>query len=160
MADSEDDPHDYASSPCFAHELAGESMPIDELLAELNTLIEAERAGTRGLLAMAHQCDGQPLAPVLHDIARDEARFCSMLSHHVSRLGGQPSHQTGEFLEKLLKRSTLDAQLALVDRGQRAVVTMVESLLMRVDDVALKNDLVVMRDDHERNLLRAAEASR
>jgi len=134
-------------------------MPLEELLVRLNVLVESERAGTRGLLAMVHRCEGTPLESVLHDIARDEARFCSMLSHHVSRLGGTPSHETGEFLEKLLKRPTLEAQMTLVDRGQRAVVGMVDAIIPCIDDPLLRQDLVAMRSEHIVNLARAASAS-
>lgn len=159
MSGDDDEPRNYASSPCFAGELEAEPMPLEELLSRLNVLVESERAGTRGLLAMAHRSEGTELEPVLHDIARDEARFCSMLSHHVSRLGGSPSHETGEFLEKLLKRPTLAAQLSLVDRGQRAVVDMVDAIIPRVDDPLLRQDLVTMRDEHIVNLARAASVS-
>lgn len=158
MSGDDDEPGRYASSPCYAGEAETQWMPLEELLSRLNVLVESERAGTRGLLAMAHGCEGTPLESVLHDIARDEARFCSMLSHHVSRLGGTPSHATGEFLEKLLKRPTLEAQMTLVDRGQRAVVDMIDAIIPGVDDPLLKQDLVTMREDHIVNLARAASA--
>ena len=158
MSGDNDEPRRYAASPCHAGESEAQWMPLEVLLSRLNVLVESERAGTRGLLAMAHGREGTPLESLLHDIARDEARFCSMLSHHVSRLGGTPSHATGEFLEKLLKRPTLEAQMALVDRGQRAVVDMIDAIMPCVDDPLLKQDLVAMRDEHIVNLARAASA--
>jgi Domain of unknown function (DUF6306) len=159
MTGHDDEPRKYASSPCFADEFEVQRMPLEELLSQLNVLVESERAGTRGLLAMAHRSEGTPIESVLHDIARDEARFCSMLSHHVARLGGTPSHETGEFLEKLLKRPTLEAQLSLVDRGQRAVVGMIDAIIPRIDDPLLRQDLMKMRDEHIVNLARAASVT-
>lgn len=160
MADDYDQPADgFASSPCYAHETAMPLVPVDELLAWLNTLVEAERAGTRGLIVMRDACADARVRNVFDDIARDEARFCAMLSHHVTRLGGTPSRATGVFLDKLIARTSEEARLALVDRGQTAVVHMIDEMLPRIHDRDLRHDLVGMRDDHVRNLAIAAEAA-
>jgi hypothetical protein len=152
------EPPRYASPVCYADQVEPEQGPLsDEAIArQLNELIEGERAGARGLVALARAQASGPLADLLDAVARDEARFCAMLSRHVRRLGATPSAATGTFHDKLLKREGLQAQLVLLDRGQKAVVRSLEILLPLVGDSALRADLDDMRLVHERNIERCA----
>ena len=67
----------------------------DEVLAFLNQLLEAERAGARVTRATAEAAGDGPLAALMADIHRDEARWCAMLSGAIKALGGIPSPRTG-----------------------------------------------------------------
>ncbi len=155
QAGEDNDAGECASPPCAAHRVP--AVPgAAELIAWLNTLVEAERAGAQGVSQLARRAADPGLAATLKAIARDEARFCALLSRHVARLGGTPSLAAGAFLDKLLARETLAAQLALLDRGQAAVVHLIEERLPRVEDPLLAADLAAMRDDHLANLARAA----
>ncbi len=94
----------YASPPCFMHEFAtweAEPMSLVELRGLLNELLAGERAGARGVGEMCREPVGPDLHIVLHDVSKDEARFCAMLTRHIERLGGTPNRATGGFYEKL-----------------------------------------------------------
>ena len=151
-------PRPFASPPCFAHEFEPQEAPLltaAEVAVRLNDLLEGERAGARGLLDM-QAGDDAALAGLLAGVARDEARFCAMLARHLSRLGHAPSRQTGAFYAKLAAKPTLQDKLRLLDRGQSAVVRLLDELLPSVEDAALRDDLLEMRDTHVRNIERCA----
>lgn len=125
-----------------------------ELLALLNTLIEAERAGARGVEGMSREADSASVRVALHDVATDEARFCGMLMHHVTRLGGVPSPVTGAFLGRLRALERVDERLDLLNRGQGWVVRRLAAALPRIADPRLRSDLREMLDVHEYNIRR------
>jgi hypothetical protein len=155
--DGRDAPREYASSPCYQQEFEHHSagMPLDEIGARLSERLEGERAGARGLIDMKSGSNDE-LESVLDDVAKDEARFCAMLHHHLLRLGHEPSPRTGVFYEKGAKRPTLKDKLVLLDRGQSAVVRMLDDLLPSIRDEALAKDLEAMRETHVRNIERCA----
>lgn len=150
----------YASSPCYLHEFEDADAPelsLDEIARRMNELVEGERAGARGLIDMNAAAAGPPLGDLLDSVAKDEARFCAMLTRHLTRLGFAASRDTGVFYTKLLQRETLNDQLRLLDRGQSAVVRMLDELLPSVRDPELRADLQEMRDTHVENIRRCAE---
>ncbi|HEX7034135.1 MAG TPA: DUF6306 domain-containing protein [Pseudomonadales bacterium] len=156
---NEDDFRDYASPPCFQHELEGAGfagMDREYVLTRLDTLLEGERAGARGLRDTRADFGDGPLGELLAEVGRDEARFCAMLTRHIERLGGTPSRATGVFYEKLLSRPDPQARLRLLDRGQKAVVDMLDDLLGRTLDMELRRDLEEMREVHVQNIARCA----
>ena len=51
----------------------------DELLAALNELLEAERAGARVALASAKDPPSSDYARLMQNVRADEARWCAML---------------------------------------------------------------------------------
>jgi len=154
--DPNDEPRPYASPVCYAHEFEQPPMTNGETIALLNTLLEGERAGAQGLNDLAKTCRDPSLAELLRDVARDEGRYCVMLRSHVKRLGGTPTDATGVFYEKLMAREGLAEQLRLLDRGQSAVVKMIDAALPRVADAMLRDDFVEMRETHLRNIARCA----
>ena len=153
---SEEQTRPPASPVCYAHELA-EPMSTTEAIAFLNNLLEGERAGAQGLTAMAKPVTEEALRALLLDVGRDEGRYCVMLHRHIERLGGDASRETGVFYEKLMAREGLAAKLKLLDRGQSAVVRMIDDALPRIADAALVADLTEMREVHVRNIARCAE---
>lgn len=154
---------EYASPPCYAHEL--DSQPqcapapatAADITAALNALIEGERAGARGLIEMQVGCRDSALTGLMDAVARDEGRFCAMLTGHVVRLGGSPSRSTGVFFDKLMARKGLQERLAFLDRGQAAVVRILDELIPRIEDLELRQDLSEMRDVHVQNIERCAQ---
>jgi hypothetical protein len=158
MTDSFTDRRGNASPVCYADDVPEAEGPLSApaLARHLNELVEGERAGARGLLAMRDAEDHVAVAALLDSVARDEARFCALLVRHVRRLGGNPSQVTGAFHVKLLAQPTLSAQLSLLDRGQKAVVRTLDWLLPRVDDAELRRDLDDMRQVHLDNIARCA----
>jgi hypothetical protein len=159
IAPPEEDPNaeapGYASPPCMMHEMdpayAG-VLPRDELIALLNQLAEAERAGVRVTAAYGGDAADEAVRRALREVGLDEARFCAMLTRHVERLGGRPSHATGAFVEKALAVEGDGARLAFLNRGQGWVVRKLREALPRIADDALHADLAEMLAAHERNI--------
>jgi hypothetical protein len=147
-----------ASPPCSMHELDDVSLGYlerTEVVALLNQLLEAERAGARAVGFMSRQGAGER-REALRQVAADEAAFCAMLARHVTRCGGAPSRATGTFYEKVLALESDDQRLKLLDRGQGWVVRKLREALPRIRDDRLHEDLRDMLEAHERNIERCA----
>jgi len=147
----------YASPPCAMHELDPTYlgyMSTEEVIALLNTLLEAERAGARAVAEMGRQCEEASERAILRDVAMDEARFCAMLSRHITRLGGTPSPETGAFYGKVLALESPAERVALLNRGQGWVVRKLREAAGRIADGVLLDDLRDMLKVHERNIAR------
>jgi hypothetical protein len=150
----------YASPACLLHEADLAYLGYasrDEVLALLNKLLEAERAGARGARAMSTLADSAHTRQALQEVAKDEARFCAMLFQHITRLGESPSRRTGAFHEKLAALETLDDRLELLNRGQGWVVRKLADAVPRIADESLRTDLQEMLDAHRRNIARCTE---
>jgi hypothetical protein len=144
-----------ASPPCAMHELDPSSrgyMSRAELLDLLGQLLESERAGARGAGMMSRQAAASEIRVALHDIAKDDARFCTMLIRHIARLGGTPSHATGAFYDELLAVEEPDQRLDLLNRDQGWIVRQLREALPKIDDDALHGDLKDMLEIHERTI--------
>src|SRR5205085_12120061 len=79
MANRQDDRRAASgSSPaCSMHEADDAYMGYaakDELIAFLNELLEAERAGARVTLESAHAAESGPIAELMRNVQQDEAR--------------------------------------------------------------------------------------
>ncbi|MPY68610.1 MAG: hypothetical protein GEU92_00835 [Alphaproteobacteria bacterium] len=144
-----------ASSPSFAS-----SCFRDEVLSFLNELLEGERAGAKGVGEMSKRLAPSDIQMTLRDIARDEARFCLMLTRHIERLGAQPRRDVGAFYQKLVAEETFAGRLCLLQRGQGWVVRKLRDVLPRIRDESLQADLEDMLEVHERNIARCAAAAR
>ena len=82
-----------ASPVCYAGEADDAYMGYadrEELLAVLNELLEAERAGARVTLHSRKDAATPAMADLLKAIQADESRWCAMLHDQVERLGGVP----------------------------------------------------------------------
>ena len=149
------------SSPaCYAAEADGQYMGAigrNELLAALDELLEAERAGARVALHTAKDAPAK-LTPLVRAIQHDEARWCALLTQSIQRLGGTPSRRTGDFYAKAMAIQDLPARLAFLNRGQRWVVRKLQALLPRVGDARLQAGLGAMLTAHEANIARVAAA--
>lgn len=154
-------PREYASSPCYQHELEQASkvyMNNQEVVVLLNELLEGERAGAQGLNDMHGTCDDEPkLAELLFLVAKDEGRYCVMLGKHIRALGETPSSATGVFYKKLQTRESLVAKLEFLNRGQSAVVRSLKVAIPKIVDTALRRDLEEMRDTHITNIEHCAQ---
>jgi len=136
--------------PAYAGYLA-----TDEIVALLNELLEAERAGAKTVAAMAAAAEGE-VAGILAPVAKDEARFCAMLSRHIVRLGGEPSGRTGDFHGKALAIDSPQERIDFLNRGQGWVVRKLQKNLARIADDALHADLADMLQVHEVNIERCS----
>ncbi|GLT01123.1 hypothetical protein GCM10007897_25140 [Sphingobium jiangsuense] len=132
----------------------------EELVAALDELLEAERAGARVALASIRDASGEALAALMRHVRGDEARWCAMLSRHVRRLGARPSRRTGAFYGKAMAIADPWERLAFLNRGQSWVVRRLEALLPQVEEEGLRADLLDMLESHRVNIEQAADLLR
>jgi Domain of unknown function (DUF6306) len=123
-----------------------------ELIAFLNVLLEAERAGARVTLKSAGDAGVGPIAELMQAIQRDETRWCAMLIRHLKALGETPSVKVGAFYDKAMAIADLGERVAFLNRGQGWVVRELREILPRVRDDRLHADLAAMLQSHEANI--------
>ena len=160
---SDDQPAVEVSSPaCSMREADDAYMGYagkDELIAFLNELLEAERAGARVTLESARAADTGPIAELMWTIQRDEARWCAMLVRHIKALGASPSPKVGGFYAKAMAIADLGERIAFLNRGQGWVARKLREALPRVRDNPLHTDLREMLRSHEANIALAADGA-
>jgi hypothetical protein len=147
----------YASPPCFMHELDSGYLGYlsrFETIALLIRLLEVERAGDPAIAEMGRAGAGVPDPAASRGIAKDEAGFCAMLTRHITRLGGTPGPQTGAIYGKPLALDPYCEPIELPDRGQALIVRKLQEALPKIGDGALHRDLKIMLDVHERKIQR------
>jgi nitronate monooxygenase len=127
-----------------------------EVLALLNELLEAERAGARGVREMSEQAAEARARTALREIARDEARFCVMLFGHITRLGGTPSKLTGAFHEKLAAVAGHSERLELLNRGQGWVARRLREAIPGTVDEQHRAAEAMLRV-HQQNIARCTQ---
>lgn len=135
------------------------SNPIgdDELIAALNELLEAERAGARVTLETANQITGHDFALLVIEIQHDEVRWCKMLIGVIRSLGNVPSRVTGAFYDKAIAIEDLKERLLFINRGQAWVVRRLHSLIPRIQELNIRSQLQEMLDAHILNIRRVEE---
>jgi hypothetical protein len=157
MANRKDDePQVELSSPaCSMHEADDQYMGYagkDELIAFLNELLEAERAGARVTLESARAAGSGPISDFMRAIQRDEARWCGMLLGHIKALGEAPSPRVGAFYGKAMAIEDLAERITFLNRGQGWVVRKLREMLPRVRNDRLHADFAEMLRSHEANI--------
>jgi hypothetical protein len=144
-----------SSPPCYASEADDAYMgfaPRDELLAALNELLEAERAGARVAQASRKGVPDRDFSELMRTVRADEAHWCAMLSRHIQLLGGTPSRKTGAFFGKAMDIADRRQRTAFLNKGQSWVVRKLEALMPRVRDEGLHADLLEMAERHRLNI--------
>lgn len=153
--------HEPSSPVCYASQADDAYMGFAdpaELLAELNILLEAERAGARvaaRIAADAPDAELKALAKVIH---ADEVRWCRALFDALTELKAEPSTKVGAFYDNAMAIEGVEARLAFVNRGQGWVVRKLRALVPRIRDPALHGVLGEMLRAHEVNIASANEA--
>jgi Domain of unknown function (DUF6306) len=127
-------------------------IPRDELIAVLNELLEAERAGAKVALESAREAGDPATAQLLEAIREDEARWCAMLLRHIKALQGTASPRIGAFHGKAMAIADLKERLTFLNRGQGWVVRKLREVTPRVRDEALLADLSHMLSSHVANI--------
>lgn len=156
--DPNSEPIRCSSPPCYADEIAPgyfmaePPMPLDEVLAFLNDLLAAERAGAK---TIGHYLKATPAGAVkqaLQATGRDEGRYTVMLTSQIERLGGVPTRDTGGFYDKAIAIDGIEARLGFLNRGQGWVARKLGEVLPRIEDAELAAALTEMRDTHLANI--------
>lgn len=144
------------SSPvCYAEEFetaTSDYFTREEILATLNELVEAERAGARIALAMSKHADPELWRNLAERIRRDEVRWCGVLIKAIRSMDGTPSTHTGAFFDMTMAISGWRARIEFVNRGQRWVVRKLQSLIPRLDEGQLRTELSEMLTSHRANI--------
>ncbi|XNL44406.1 DUF6306 domain-containing protein [Burkholderia lata] len=144
-----DDGHD--ARPANAADESADAQR-DALLALLNELLEAERAGARVASETAAEIDDPELHRLVASIRQDEAHWCAVLVDAIRSLDATPTHATGAFYEKAMAIEDLAERLALLNRGQRWVVRRLQALLPTLAAPDMHHALTQMLVAHEKNI--------
>ena len=123
----------------------------ETLIAALNELLAAERAGAQVAAASLKEVQSDLQRSVLQQIHRGEADSCQRLRECVLTLGGEPTRERGAFYGKCMAIPDLPERLALVDRGQQWVIRKLEELLPRISDPRLREHLETVLVTHQGN---------
>lgn len=126
----------------------------DELLAALNELLEAERAGARVAMESARDIPPSELAALVQDIHKDEVRWCGMLMRVIKAMDGTPSSATGAFWGKAMAIADMELRLLFLNRGQAWVVRKLQALIPRIEDMQVQAELAAMLTAHHSNIER------
>jgi hypothetical protein len=144
-----DDGHD--ARPAKAADESADAQR-DALIALLNELLEAERAGARVASETAAEIDDPELHRLVASIRQDEAHWCAVLVDVIRSLDATPTHATGAFHEKAMAIEDLPERLALLNRGQRWVVRKLQALLPTLVQPDMHHVLTQMLVSHEKNI--------
>ncbi len=126
----------------------------EEILAFLNELLEAERAGARVTARTASKFDDPQMKSLMQDVRSDEARWCAMLLKWIKHLNGEASPRVGAFYEKCMAIGDLSARMAFLNRGQDWVARKLREMLPKTHDDAMHADFAEMLKSHEENIAR------
>ncbi|MBN3837439.1 2-nitropropane dioxygenase [Burkholderia sp. Ac-20344] len=123
------------------------------LLAALDELLEAERAGARVASETAAEVTGDPeLHRLIAHIRQDEAHWCSVLVDTIRSLDAFPTRATGAFYKKAMAIDDLAERIAFLNRGQRWVVRKLQTLLPTLAVPEIHHALSLMLVAHEKNI--------
>ncbi|KWO70224.1 2-nitropropane dioxygenase [Burkholderia ubonensis] len=138
----------------MSHQTRGEAgpAPVDALLAVLDELLEAERAGARVASETAAEIHDPELHRLVAGIRLDEAHWCSVLVDAIRSLNATPTRKTGAFYEKAMAIDDLAERMAFLNRGQRWVVRKLQALLPTLDNPEIHHALTLMLVSHEKNI--------
>lgn len=146
-----------ASPVCYARAADDAYMGYssrDELLAFLNELLEAERAGARVTARTASGFTDPQMKSLMRDIYRDEARWCAMLLKWIAHLDGEASPRVGAFYEKCMAIADLPDRMAFLNRGQGWVARKLREMIPKTRDDGMHADFSEMLKSHEDNIAR------
>lgn len=127
-------------------------VPDEEIIARLNELLEAERAGVEAAAVLQRTNQKGVTDTELKKFADDEASACAGLHRAILRYGGEPSGRTGDFGRKVAALRTEGERLNLMARGQAWVVKRLDVLLGMPLDPETQAFLAGMREEHLENI--------
>jgi len=143
-------PQELSSPVCYAGEFEREANQA--VIARLDELLEAERAGARVTMETARQVPDAPLRELIDAVHRDEVKWCVMLGHAIRELDATPGSLTGAFYEKAMAIADIRERLAFLNRGQGWVARKLRELLPMVNNPAIERNLTEMLVAHEVNI--------
>ncbi|MEW6272513.1 MAG: DUF6306 domain-containing protein [Thermodesulfobacteriota bacterium] len=106
-------------------------LPTPDVLALLDELLAAERAGVKVAAALREDHPPGRIRTLLDVVHIDEAESCRLLVDAGS-LGAEPGSRVGDFVHKALAVADPRERLVLLRRGQRWVVRRLEDAIPRI----------------------------
>lgn len=129
------------------------AMTTTDLVALLDTLLEAERAGAKVLNEfLADYPEGSNARRTLRDVQGDESENCAILMRLIRGLGAEPSKATGDFVAKALAVEGNAQRLAFLNRGQGWIARKIREALPAIPEGEVRAALVEMHDSHIANI--------
>jgi hypothetical protein len=128
-----------------------QTLDRDQIIAGLNELLEAERAGVQTLARLREDAPAEFLDH-LRRIGADEAWSCAGLHKSVTTFGGEPTSKTGDFADKVMALDGLTDRLELLSKGQKWVSRRVERLIEVETPSEVHEFLVEMLRRHDENI--------
>lgn len=146
-----------ASPPCYAAGADDAYMGYAgraELLAALNGLLAAARAGTKVAVKSRRASTASGYSALVRRLRDDEARWCRMLATEIRRLGGTPTPETAALMAEAMAIDDPGRRLACLARGQQQLAGTLEALRPRVRDDMLHGMLGEMLGDQRESAAR------
>ncbi len=144
------------SSPvCYIQEFAASYLDLasdGEVVAALNELLEAERAGARVAMGLAKDVADPALKLLAEAIRRDEVRWCGVLMRAILVIDGVPSSRTGDFYAKAAAIEDVQQRMRYLNRGQGWVVRRLQALIPRLVEGRTQDELAQMLAAHAENI--------
>ena len=122
------------------------------MIARLEELLEAERAGVKCLIPLAEDAPAGRKKDLLVLLRNDEGRFCAGLVRLIEARGTVPHGRTGAFAEKVLALPTEAERLALLIKGQAWVVRKIDEIPAAEMTADEKTFFADMREAHVVNI--------
>ncbi len=123
-----------------------------QLIAFLNALLEAERAGVKVLSDLIQEVDSEDLCFMMRKFLIDEGMNCQILSSSIKRLDGKPSGNTGGFVNKIHSLNEQKEKIELLMRGQEWVAKQIRKNRFLFGPGSLAFFLESMKIQHEENV--------
>ena len=127
------------------------------IIAFLNEMLDAERAGSHVTLRTSQQCTNHDVQEIAMAIHHDEARWCSMLLEMIKDLNGEASIQVGAFYEKAMAISDLRLRFTFLNKGQKWVARKLRETIPQIADADMRQRLEIMLKSHEDNITKVIE---
>ncbi len=122
------------------------------MIARMQELLEAERAGVKCLQVMADQASPGEKKDFLTRLRNDEGRFCAGLYRLIQARGSVPDQKVGPFADKVLALEGETERLALLVKGQAWVVRRIDDVPAEQMTADERTFFAVMREAHVVNI--------
>ena len=140
-----------SSSPCMVGDTDPAYhgfTPLETLIEQLNTLLEAERAGALVCAKSLKEAPDEITRRLLESLRECETRSCRGLLHSLQVLGATASKNIGAFHDKAMSITDMHARLHYLLRGQQWIENHINEWLPGVANAQVHAQLLAMRDDH------------
>jgi hypothetical protein len=123
-----------------------------KLIVFLNTLLEAERAGVKVLSDMIREVEDGNIKSMMREFLADEGMNCQILSTLIKHHNGEPSGNTGNFVNKIKSLNNQKEKIELLIKGQEWVAKQIRNNRALLNPGSLSFFLESIKVQHEENV--------